>query len=385
MFKRNLVFISSCFGMLIFGIVLITLGSILPSIISRFSLNEISAGGLVSILPFGILAGSLIFGPIVDHYGYKSLLVVCSILILLGLQGIAYANSFFILQVSIFLIGFGGGLINGGTNALVADISSEYKGANLSLLGVFFGIGALGMPIVLGALSKFFSYQTIISIVGFFILVPITFFVSIKFPIPKQPQGFPLKEGLKLITEPTLLLIGFILFFQSGMEGIINNWTTTYIQNVTKVELNEALITLTFFVLGMTITRFFLGTILKKMQAKIILIASVITAFVGCLIAIFTFDIVSSTVALFLIGCGLAGTFPLMMGFVGELYSSLTGTAFSLVLVIALIGNMILNYSVGIITHNFGVQQIPFIIIVSLVLTLILILIVLKRIKTINN
>ena len=55
-----------------------------------------------------------------------------------------------------FFIGFGGGIINGGTNALVADISAENKGANLSLLGVFFGIGALGMPLLLGVLSKHF-------------------------------------------------------------------------------------------------------------------------------------------------------------------------------------------------------------------------------------
>jgi hypothetical protein len=37
------------------------------------------------------------------------------------------------------VLGFGGGIINGSTNAVVADISSEDKGANLSLLGVFFG------------------------------------------------------------------------------------------------------------------------------------------------------------------------------------------------------------------------------------------------------
>ena len=37
-----------------------------------------------------------------------------------------------------FLFGLGGGAINGATSALVSDISEKEKGANLSLLGVFF-------------------------------------------------------------------------------------------------------------------------------------------------------------------------------------------------------------------------------------------------------
>jgi hypothetical protein len=36
----------------------------------------------------------------------------------------------------------------------VADISKDSKTANLSLLGVFFGIGALGMPFILGLLRE---------------------------------------------------------------------------------------------------------------------------------------------------------------------------------------------------------------------------------------
>ena len=67
--KNNpLVFYAACLGMLLFGMVMVTLGSILPSVVEKFHLEQIEAGSLVSILPFGILAGSLLFGPIVDRY-----------------------------------------------------------------------------------------------------------------------------------------------------------------------------------------------------------------------------------------------------------------------------------------------------------------------------
>ena len=95
-----------------------------------------------------------------------------------------------LLYTCIFFIGFGGGIINGGTNALVADISAENKGANLSLLGVSYGIGAFGMPLLLGVLSKHFPYTNILSAVGIFMLLPVIYFLFISFPLPKQGRDF---------------------------------------------------------------------------------------------------------------------------------------------------------------------------------------------------
>src|SRR4051812_10995840 len=182
--NRRASFTAACLGMLMFGMVLISLGSTLPELITRFDLNNLDRGTLATLLPFGILAGSIIFGPIVDRYGYKSLLILCAVIVMLGFEGIAFAQTLFLVQACIFLIGFGGGVLNGGTNALVADISVGSRGADLSILGVFFGIGALGMPLVLGALSKTLTQQTIIAALGAFMILPIVYFVSVKFPSP---------------------------------------------------------------------------------------------------------------------------------------------------------------------------------------------------------
>ena len=44
-----------------------------------------------------------------------------------------------------------------------------------------------------------------------------------------------------------------------------------------------------------------------------------------------------------LVGAGLASTFPVILSIVGSRYASLSGTAFSVALVIALIGQTLLN------------------------------------------
>jgi fucose permease len=45
-----------------------------------------------------------------------------------------------------------------------------------------------------------------------------------------------------------------------------------------------------------------------------------------------------------------------MLGLVGNRYPHLSGTAFSFVLVIALLGNMLVNYSMGLIAENYGIK-----------------------------
>ena len=267
MYKRNQVFAAACIGLLLFGIILITLGAILLSITEKFKLEKINTGSLTWIFPIGILVGSILFGPIVDRFGYKILLIVTTLLVIPSFEGLAFANSFFLLQVCIFIVGICGGILNGATNALASDISTGDRGASLSLLGAFFGFGALGMPLLLGVLSKHFDYSIILSCVGFSFLLVVVYFLLIKFPVPKHTQGFPLKAGMKLIKEPAILLIGFFLFFQSGTEALVNNWTTSFSQKEMKIAEDDALFLLTFYVIGLTATRLVSGVILRKISS----------------------------------------------------------------------------------------------------------------------
>ena len=157
-YHKNLVFTAACIGMCFFGVSMITLGAVLPSLIAKLNLSGLQTTSLVTFLPLGMLAGSLIFGPIVDRFGHKALLVPSCIIVLLGMEGLAFFESVPLLQASIVGIGLGGGILNGETNALVSDISGESeKGSRLSFLGMFYGLGALGIPMLLGSLSKHYS------------------------------------------------------------------------------------------------------------------------------------------------------------------------------------------------------------------------------------
>ena len=380
--KNNiLVFIAACAGMFLFGITFITLGSVAMDLRTKFSLDGIGAGSLFSILPFGILTGSLVFGPVCDRYGYKLLLILACIGIFAGFEGIAYAKSLSLLKFCIYIFGVCGGIINGATNAVVADISKDYKGANLSLLGVFFGLGALGMPLVIGILAEKMDSSGVLAAVGWLTLAVGIFYAFVRFPLAKQ-QSTSGKTNWRSLFKWLLLLIAFFLFFQSSFEAIINNWTTTYLTKRGIMNESNALYALSLHIMGMVMMRLLMGSIFRKIHGIIIMSACIILLAVGIALMQFGGNTTMIIGGLILSGAGLAGGFPLMLGFVGERFAHLSGTAFSFVFTIALLGNMLINYLMGIIVHRYGVHHLTTVAYIEIAIMAILFYFIIQKLKS---
>jgi MFS transporter, FHS family, glucose/mannose:H+ symporter len=379
MYNRRLVFIAACLGMLVFGIVLTTLGSILPSLIERFGMDKSSAGSLFFLMSMGILAGSVVFGPIADRYGYKALLIGGLALILAGLEIIAFAPSLAALRLGIAFTGFGGGIVNGCTNAVVADVSEDRKTAGLSILGIFFGIGAVGMPFTLGMFIDSFGYGNVVAGVGALLAMPLVFTAAIRFPGAKHEQGLPLSQGAGLIRQPLLLLLGLMLFLQSGMEITLGGWTATYFNEVLGLEGSQALLYLSLFWFGMMLARLALGTVLRDIPPARILVVFIGIAFAGILLLLLSGTRGPAAAGIFLAGAGLAAGFPVILGYVGDRYAALSGTAFSIVLVMALTGGSVLPYATGAMAEAWGLRGSLVIVPAALALQLVLFGVVARR------
>jgi len=233
------------------------------------------------------------------------------------------------------------------------------------------------MPLALSSLSVALSSETIIKIVGAFVAIPFIYFAIIRFPEPKNAQGIPVSAYLKLVKEKILLLFGFVLFFQSASEGLINNWSTSYM----KVFIGEekALLTLIAIPVAMTATRLAFGIILRKINPATVLIISVAIGILGAMVLKTADTQFMATVALSLFGIGLSAGFPVVLGYIGQMYASMSGTAFSIALVIALTGNTLLNYFTGIATQRMGIEILPWIIMGTLASLLLMFVIAKKQ------
>lgn len=372
-YRKNLIFVIACIGMCFFGIATITLGSILPQLTEKLGFDNLQAASLVAFMPVGSLVGSIFFGPVVDRYGHKSMLILCSLILLLGLQGVAFFKEVYLLQMSIFLIGLGGGVLNGETNALASDISEPHeKGTRLSILGVFYGVGAISIPMLLRFLSAYYSYNQILNGLWAIMLIAIFFFMAVSFPAPKQAKGFPIKKGIGLLKEKGLLLLSFMLFFQSGIEVCCSTWTTSYFKQVTEITPAQGLTALTLMIIGLSLSRIVLAVVYRTVKQEKVLPYSLIIGIVGFGLLTNSPDYLRAYAGMFLIGAGLAATFPTILSLIGGMFAELSGTAFSIALAVGLCGQIVFNYSTGALSQVFGIQLFPYLMISGIVLMLIL-------------
>jgi fucose permease len=355
-YRRRLVFAAACLGMLLFGVTLTTLGAVLPSLIPRYGLDRASGGTLLSLMSLSILAASLVFGPIVDRYGYKWVLIAGALGVMLGLEAIAFATSGAQLAAAVLLFGFSGGIINGSTNALASDISEQGRGSGLALLGVFFGVGAFGVPLVLGLLLRSAEYRTVLASLGVLVLLPLSFFFAIRFPPAKQPQGLPIRQAGALLGEGPLLLLSFMLFFQSGMEITMGGWSGQFVHEALGLGEARSVLVLSLFWIGMMAARLTLARLLRQRASALVLGLFMACAGLGSLLLLTCDSERVAMAGLFLIGYGLAAGFPVVLGAIGEIYSELTGTAFSIAFVVALLGGSALPYLTGVLGDRFGLR-----------------------------
>ena len=338
-------------GMIFFGISFVIMGAVLPSLIDKFGFDTTSASTLAGLLPLGILTGSVIFGPVIDRFGYKILIIAASLVTMAGLELLAFCNTAQMARFAIFLIGLGGGTLNGLTNALVSDISDDKsRASNLSMLGLFYTVGAIAIPLLFATLSKSATYVAIVSSAGALVLLPVIFYFFVQFPEAKFKQGIPISKMASLLREPFLIILSFVLFFQSGLEGISNNWIPAYLEDISGVERNMAMYALTAIILGVGAGRLVLGFLLRIVSRYITLLVSMIISASGMIILTYSGNPVLIIPGTFMLGLGFASTFPVILSEVGEKYKEMSGTAFSIALVIALTGNTLLNLLVGMVS-----------------------------------
>jgi fucose permease len=348
---------SLCAGMFVFGIVMAILGAILPTLFATIALDKAEAGNLFLVMNFAMLIMSLAFGPVVDRFGFKAFLLASAILVAASLVLLSIAGSYPVVLAAAAVLGFAGGGVNGGANALTSDLFPERRGAALNLLGTFFGFGALTMPFLISTLLAHLGLQAILTIAALLSLVPAVMYAALRFPRPKHEQGFPLARAAHVVGNPLLWLCALLLFFQSANEFTVGGWISTFLGEVVGFAPAAASLILAGYWAAMMAGRFLSSRIVGRIGNTRLVLGGALLAFAAALIVAFAQSQAVACAGAILLGLGFAAIFPSTLAVIGEAFPAFTGTAFSVAFVVALTGGMTAPWLTGRIAAESGLRQ----------------------------
>ena len=358
MVRPRLLFVSACAGILVFGIVLAILGAVfgLPAMRSRLQVSLAQQGTMFLLLYLGIFVGSLLVGPLIDHMGNKANLLASSLIVALAMVFFAGARSFGTASIAAILLGVGGGGLNTCTNVLVSDLYTERRGPMLNLLGIFFGVGAISIPLMAAGIEGRFTIPQLFVFCAVLALVCAICYAVISFPPAKTKQAFSWHELLAVTRYQGVLLLAFILFCQSGNEACIAGWTSTYV-DVTGYSPRVATLILAAYWAALMLSRMVAARVLRGIDKSHLILGVALLSMGGCAVLLSARSLMLLFTGAALIGLSYGPIFPTTLAIAGDRYAQRAGSVFGLLFSIALLGGMTFPWAVGQVSQQVSVRS----------------------------
>jgi FHS family glucose/mannose:H+ symporter-like MFS transporter len=321
--------------MFVFGVVLLLMGSLLPGL----HVGGAKAGTLGAFPLVGILAATVLIGPVLDKTGAKPALAIALALIAFSLAVMPSLLSYAALAAAALVYGFGGGILNTATNALISDLSASGRGAALNLLGFSFSLGAIAAPLLMSTPSRRLSSPAVVRIlacVAAVILLPV---LALPFPSPAHART-PLGSLLRVLRQPLVWLFGALLFFESGNENCMFVWAGKVTEDLLHLAARRADLALLGLSVALGIGRLMAALWLRWLASRNALLISSTLTVIGALVAMKAHGFADMIAGFSLIGFGMSAIYPTALGLAGDRFPYRTGTVFGAVMTVALVGGV---------------------------------------------
>lgn len=334
--------------MVLFGIVLAILGALfgLPAMRERLGITLVQQGDIFLALFFGVFLSTICVGPLIDSLGNKAVLTVSAAFVTIALLLFACTHTFAGAMIAALLLGFGGGGLNTSSNALVADIFPENRGPMLNVLGTFFGVGALFIPLLAAIITGFFTITLLLLLAATLAGLCTIFYLALPFPPPQEAMGFSLLASIKAIRIPGVLLFGVLLFCQSGNEAAIGGWTSTYAGSLGAAP-RVATWILAGYWAALMAGRVISAKLLAHVTKPRLVLVSGIGSALGAAILLLSPSIAGLAAGAVIIGFSFAAIYPTTLAIAADRYERLAGTIFGLLFAMGLIGGMLFPWGIG--------------------------------------
>jgi MFS family permease len=299
-------------------------GMLLPLIAIIFENSGVSSS-LNGLNATALYIGILLVSPFMEYplrkFGYKPIIILGGLLVAMSLSLFPLWQSFWFWFALRLLIGIGDHALHFATQTWITSFSPENKrGRNLSLYGLFFGVGFAAGPLMTPLINLHealpFIISSILCFCGWFLLF------LLKNDFPEQTiEVNSMKETIKRFRSA--LKYGWVAFlppFGYGfLESSLNGSFPVYGLRI-GLEVPNISVLLFSFAIGAIVFQLPLGMLSDKFGRRMILISILFIGFVSFTSASFLEESVFAlTICLFIAGMVVGSTFSLGISYMTDL------------------------------------------------------------------
>lgn len=346
------------------GIAQASLGPALPDLAEAIGVDLAALGALFTALYGGAIVGQLLTGAIVDRIGHRPVMIAGPILAGVGVLGVSIAPSLAVALAASLLSGLGYGALFVGANLVVADAYEDGGAGALNLTNLFYGVGAIVGPALVGLLLG----AGLSAIPALWVAAATMALTAVAALTLRPTRSEPRRErhparaatparaarpagptAIMLVATPITWVFGLILLLYVGNEGSIGAWLATYLGETAGTPLETGALATSGFWLALTAGRLLAAAASPRLGAPTLLLVSLCGALAGGIGLVLGIGSAPLTVAAaILLGLSFGPIYPTTIALVTVRFPAGTGTVTGIVMTLGSLGGAVLPWLYGI-------------------------------------
>lgn len=343
-----------CLTLLLIGWSGLLVPSLIRSIERDFDQTDAGVGIYYLLWALAYASGSLGGGVATERLGRRRILVGAALAHGVGLAALAFSPPWGIVLASAIPGGLGAGALDGGANGLILDLYQTARGRALNTLHLFFSVGALSSPLVVGQLVDAGIAWPGIVLTTSLATIPLAGLYAIaRVPhgrhAPVEAVGVSRTRSIAL-SLPLLTLEVAIASYVAAEVGV-SNWLVRFLDTV---PLGIATGSLSLFWAGLALGRLVAARIADRFDHLQFTAVAVTVAAFGIVAAV-AVPVVGVSIALFgLVGFAFGPVFPMIVAIGGERFPERSAAVGGFLTGAAVFGAVLYPPVMGFLSVNIG-------------------------------
>ncbi|MCY9694963.1 MFS transporter [Paenibacillus alginolyticus] len=345
----------ACLSYLLTGCTHVIFGAVLPELLAHYG-RSYSDGGLLVFMEFGgFLLGVLCMPALIRRISRRSTITTAFSLLFFAMLAIVLLPPWPIAVCLSFIAGVAFGLVESSISTFVLIAAKDQQAIAFSKLEVFFGLGALFMPIVSSILIANGLWKYGFMLLGLSALIACIVWSKLSLGehdelLAHKADRSQQTEKLPVLTKSSLTflcLLMIVFFLYVGMENTIVNFLPSIFTDQLHASSSVSSLAVTAYWLAMVVGRLFAGVVAEKMTYFRYLAVSFAGSLLTVLIWVFSTNLWSSFAVVLLLGLFMSGMFAVALIYANQLLPGRTEQTTSTLIAAGGLGGSILPLGVG--------------------------------------